>query len=266
MIKVCGVVFGLIKKTHYFNPKDLELKKSDQVVIETDRGIELGRVITPAIFKEKKEVKGLLKDVIRLASSEDIEKFYKFKIQAQATFSRAQEKIKKYQLPMRLIHVEYLLDGLKIVFYFTAKGRIDFRELVKELAAMFKKRIEMYQIGIRDESKLCGSLGICGLVTCCKSFLHKFSSVSINMAKDQNLSLNPAKLSGVCGRLMCCLNYENDFYVEAKRLMPELNSQVIYDGNSATVVGYNVCKKTVIIEFPFSKARTEVKADLVKPA
>lgn len=214
---VIGVRFKEAGKVYYFEPGNLEIKEGDQVIVETARGLEFGLVVLDVKKVNEDEIVQPLKKVLRLATSEDLEQLVINKEKASEAFDICLEKVKEHQLPMKLIDVETTFDNSKIIFYFTAEGRVDFRELVKDLAAIFRTRIELRQIGVRDEAKILGGIGNCGRVLCCHSFLGEFAPVSIKMAKEQNLSLNPAKISGICGRLMCCLKYENDVYQECKK-------------------------------------------------
>ncbi len=219
-MKIVGVRFKPVGKIYYFNPVDFDIKKNDYVVVETARGIELGKVVVGAKEIPPEQLNKPLKDVIRIATDADIELSKTNKAKEKDAFAICQEKIKKHGLEMKLIEVEYTFDGSKILFYFSADGRVDFRELVKDLATVFHTRIELRQIGIRDESKTLGAIGVCGRELCCAKFLGEFEPVSIKMAKEQGLSLNPTKISGTCGRLMCCLKYEQDTYEELIKITP----------------------------------------------
>lgn len=212
MLKVVGVRFKQAGKIYYFAPGDLSLAAADKVIVETARGVEFGEVVIPTRAVEDDEVVQPLKQVIRRATPEDEQVLVANKLKEKEAFQICLRKIADHQLPMKLVDVEYTFDGNKIIFSFTAEGRVDFRELVKDLAAVFRTRIELRQIGVRDEAKMLGGIGSCGRILCCASFLGDFEPVSIRMAKDQKLSLNPTKISGICGRLMCCLKYENDCY------------------------------------------------------
>lgn len=227
MIKVIGVRFRQAGKVYYFDPLDLEISKGQHVIVETARGIEYGDVVLGIREVEDDKVVSPLKPVIRVTTPEDDEKEITNRVKEREAFKVCLEKIKKHNLDMKLIDAEYTFDNNKVLFYFTADGRIDFRELVKDLAAVFRTRIELRQIGVRDETKIRGGLGICGRVLCCNSYLSEFAPVSIKMAKEQNLSLNPTKISGVCGRLMCCLKNEQDTY-------EYLNSQLPSEGDKVT--------------------------------
>ena len=214
MTKVIGIRFRKAGKVYYFSPGENEIKTGDHVIVETARGVEYGYVVLGTHEVDDKKVIQPLKSVIRMATPADEETERRNKEKEKEAFKVCVEKIKKHNLSMKLIDTEYTFDNNKVLFYFTADGRIDFRELVKDLASVFKTRIELRQIGVRDETKIVGGIGICGRPLCCASYLSEFIPVSIKMAKEQNLSLNPTKISGVCGRLMCCLKYEEDTYEE----------------------------------------------------
>ena len=210
MTKVIGVRFRKAGKVYYFSPGDEEIKAGQHVIVETARGVEYGHVVLGSHEVDDKKVIQPLKPVIRMATAADEEIERRNKEKEKEAFKICLEKIKKHELDMKLIDTEYTFDNNKVLFYFTADGRIDFRDLVKDLASVFKTRIELRQIGVRDETKIVGGIGICGRPLCCASYLSEFIPVSIKMAKEQNLSLNPTKISGVCGRLMCCLKYEEE--------------------------------------------------------
>ncbi|MCM1565118.1 MAG: stage 0 sporulation family protein [Dehalobacter sp. 4CP] len=212
MAKVVGIRFKKAGKIYYFLPGSLDIKPNDGVIVETVRGMEYGKAVISLKEISEEEVVSPLKEVLRLATPEDEEIYQNNEKKEKEAFQICLRKIHAHQLPMKLIDVEYTFDGNKIIFSFTAEGRVDFRELVKDLASVFRTRIELRQIGVRDEAKMLGGLGSCGRELCCSSFLGDFEPVSIRMAKDQNLSLNPTKISGICGRLMCCLKYENSCY------------------------------------------------------
>ena len=235
MIKIAWDRFKRTGKIYYFDPVDIDIKTRDYVIVETIRGLEFGRV---EIVKEIDEeiIKGELKPVIRLATEEDKNINVENRNKAKEAIIICEQKVEEHGLDMKLISCEYTFDRSKLLFYFTADGRVDFRELVRDLAAIFKTRIELRQIGVRDEAKYVGGLGCCGRATCCSTFLSEFSPVSIKMAKDQNLSLNPAKISGICGRLMCCLKYEQDGYECINKKMPRLGEIVKTEIGKATVI------------------------------
>lgn len=245
MPKVIGVTFRPAGKIYYFDPEDMELEKNDYVIVETSRGVEFGLVIQPPHEVSQDEVVEPLKPVIRKATIRDKEQYYENKELEREAFTICLDKIEEHGLPMKLVDVEYTFEHNKILFYFTADGRVDFRELVKDLARIFKTRIELRQIGVRDEAKMIGGLGPCGMPTCCTRFLREFEPVSINMAKEQELSLNPAKISGICGRLMCCMRYEEDCYKEMKKEMPDRGQRVKLEVGSGEVIDRNLIKKTV---------------------
>lgn len=216
MPTVVGVTFKVAGKVYYFDPEGKQYAFGDQVVVETSRGTEMGIVTVPPRDIVEEELVQPLKKVLRRATGEDMEQVEKNNSKEKDAFIIAQEKIQDHKLPMKLVDVEYTFDNSKVIFYFTADGRVDFRELVKDLARVFRTRIELRQIGVRDEAKMIGGLGPCGRTLCCQSFLRDFAPVSIKMAKAQDLALNPSKISGICGRLMCCLRYECEDYEERK--------------------------------------------------
>lgn len=226
MTKVIGVRFRTAGKIYFFSPGKLEIKKGDHVIVETARGVEFGLVVAGTREIEDEKVTQPLKSVIRLAAKEDIRKEEKNREKEKEAFVICLEKIRKHGLEMKLIDAEYTFDNNKVLFYFTADGRIDFRELVKDLAGVFRTRIELRQIGVRDETKIRGGIGICGRPLCCHTYLTEFAPVSIKMAKEQNLSLNPTKISGVCGRLMCCLTNEEETYEELNSRLPSIGDTV----------------------------------------
>ncbi len=247
-MKIAGVRFRRAGKLYPFAVGDLELKRDQRVIVETASGLEIGTVVyaDKEAAEDSEEVKGIRK-VVRLATAEDLEREGRNRQKEANAFRTCEEKIAKHKLAMKLVAVEYTFDGNKILFYFTADNRVDFRELVKDLASVFHTRIELRQIGVRDETRILGGLGICGRELCCHSYLADFSPVSIRMAKDQSLSLNPTKISGTCGRLMCCLKNEEDTYEYLNSRLPGLGDQVIIkDGNvKGTVKSVNVLRQTV---------------------
>ena len=226
MTKVIGVRFRQAGKIYFFSPGKLEIKPQDRVIVETARGVEFGKVVTGPKEVEDDKITQPLKSVIRIANEEDYKKEEKNREKEKEAFNICLEKIRKHGLEMKLIDAEYTFDNNKVLFYFTADGRIDFRELVKDLASVFRTRIELRQIGVRDETKIRGGIGICGRPLCCHTYLSEFAPVSIKMAKEQNLSLNPTKISGVCGRLMCCLTNEEETYEELNRQLPGVGDHV----------------------------------------
>ena len=226
MIKVIGVRFRQAGKVYFFDPMNMKIEKGQHVIVETARGVEYGNVVLGIREVEDDKVVLPLKPVIRIATAEDDKKEEANRKKEKEAYKICLEKIAKHKLEMKLIDVEYTFDNNKVLFYFTADGRIDFRELVKDLAAVFRTRIELRQIGVRDETKIRGGIGICGRVLCCQSYLSEFIPVSIKMAKEQNLSLNPAKISGMCGRLMCCLKNEQDTYEYLNSRLPDVGDKV----------------------------------------
>ena len=249
MIKIVGVRFKNAGKIYYFDPVDFEIEKNIDVVVETARGLEYGKIVVGPKEIEEEKLISPLKPIIRIATEEDKAIYRENKEKAKETFEICQQKIKEHGLTMFLIDCEYTFDRNKLIFYFTAEGRIDFRELVKDLASIFKTRIELRQIGVRDEAKSIGGLGTCGRKLCCSSWLGDFQPVSIKMAKDQSLSLNPTKISGICGRLFCCLKYEHDVYVEAIEKMPVVGSIVKVDNQKGKVIEINPLLEQMKIEF-----------------
>lgn len=251
--KVVGIRFKKAGKIYYFDPHQIALTVGDGAIVETTRGVEYGSVVTAPKIVGEEQVVTPLKRVIRKATPKDETTLAANKEKETEAYQICLEKIKKHGLPMKLIDVEQTFDNNKIIFYFTADGRVDFRELVKDLAAVFRTRIELRQIGVRDEAKMCGGLGCCGRELCCSSWLGEFAPVSIRMAKDQRLSLNPTKISGICGRLMCCLKYENEVYEDAKKKFPSIGSVVKTPEGLAKVIDYNIFKETVTAEIRENK-------------
>ncbi len=241
---VVGVRFKKAGKVYYFDPVDLPVEKDSHVIVETARGVEYGKVVIGQMTVKENDVVLPLKRVIRIASQGDSVTVEQNREAAREALSTCAKKVAEHQLRMKLVDVEYTFDRNKIIFYFTAEGRIDFRELVKDLAGIFRTRIELRQIGVRDEAKILGGIGPCGRTLCCSTWLGDFAPVSIKMAKDQNLSLNPTKISGLCGRLMCCLKYEHDNYESAKDEMPTVGSRVVTSMGSGKVVGLHVKERT----------------------
>ena len=260
MIKVIGVRFRKAGKVYFFDPAGMEIKTGDHVIVETARGIEFGHVVLGNREVEDKKVVQPLKPVIRMATRADEEVERKNKEKEKEAFKICLEKIKKHDLQMKLIDAEYTFDNNKVLFYFTAAGRIDFRELVKDLAAVFKTRIELRQIGVRDETKIMGGVGICGRALCCHSYLSEFIPVSIKMAKEQNLSLNPTKISGVCGRLMCCLKNEEETYEELNSKLPNIGDYVTTDdGLKGEVHSVRVLRQLVKVVVTVDRDEKEIR-------
>ena len=276
MIKVVGVRFKKAGKIYYFDPAGLDIEKGNFVVVETARGIEFGECVIGLKEINENDVIAPLKSVLRVATGSDIEKHNQNKEKEKDAFSICLKKIAEHKLTMKLIDVEYTFDNNKVLFYFTADGRIDFRQLVKDLASIFKTRIELRQIGVRDETKILGGIGICGRCLCCHTYLSEFAPVSIRMAKEQNLSLNQTKISGVCGRLMCCLKNEQETYEELNRRLPGIGDTVTTpDGIQGNVQSVNVLRQLVkvvveigdekeIQEFPVGELKFRSRKKKVK--
>ena len=267
MKRIIGVRFRTAGKIYYFDPVGFEIKRGDHVIVETARGVEYGTVVGGIREVDDSKVVQPLKPVLRIANERDDEQEAANKVKEQKAFAICQEKIKKHKLEMKLIDAEYTFDNNKVLFYFTADGRIDFRELVKDLAGVFKTRIELRQIGVRDETKILGGIGICGRQLCCHTHLSEFVPVSIKMAKEQNLSLNPTKISGVCGRLMCCLKHEEETYEDLNRRLPNPGDFVTTDdGLKGEVSGVNVLRQLVkvIVNVGDEKEIREYRADQLR--
>ena len=262
MIKIVGVRFKKAGKIYYFDPVDLDIKLGQDVIVETARGLEYGKVVIGGKEIEESKLVSPLKPIIRVANEADMKAYTENKLKAKETFEVCQEKIKEHGLNMFLIDCEYTFDRNKLIFYFTADGRIDFRELVKDLASIFKTRIELRQIGVRDEAKVIGGLGPCGRKLCCSSWLGDFQPVSIKMAKDQSLSLNPTKISGICGRLFCCLKYEHDVYSEAIEQLPSVGALVQTPDGKAKVMDINPLLGQIRVEFQDKTAKIFFKDDV----
>ena len=245
MKRIIGVRFKRLGKIYFFDPKWLEVKKGESVIVETAQGEEIAEVVVPNRMIEEEKVVAPLKKVLRLASPRDIKHAEECKKKEKEAFELCNKKIKEHNLQMTLTDVEYKFDNSKILFYFTADGRVDFRELVKDLASIYKTRIELRQIGVRDEVKRIGGNGVCGRELCCCSFLSDFETVSIKMAKEQNISLNPSKISGNCGRLMCCLKYEQEVYEEKLKKLPNVGAIVKTPDGKGEVEGLETLKETV---------------------
>lgn len=267
MIKVIGVRFRNVGKVYYFNPKSFQIKAGEHVIVETARGVEYGTVVIGPREVTDDQVVQPLKDVIRVATPKDDAKAEQNTKKEKEAYQICVRKIREHELEMKLIDVEYTFDNNKVLFYFTADGRIDFRELVKDLAAVFKTRIELRQIGVRDETKILGGIGICGRGLCCHTYLSEFAPVSIKMAKEQNLSLNPTKISGVCGRLMCCLKNEQETYEYLNKRLPNVGDMVTTpEGIKGEVQGVNVLRQIVkvVVEVDDEKEVREYKPEELK--
>ena len=260
MTKVIGVRFRQAGKIYFFAPGKLQVKQGDKVIVETARGVEFGSVVTGPKEVPDEEIMQPLKPVIRIATEEDKQTEEKNREKEKEAFDICLEKIRKHELDMKLINAEYTFDNNKVLFYFTADGRIDFRELVKDLAAVFRTRIELRQIGVRDETKIRGGIGICGRPLCCHTYLSEFAPVSIKMAKEQNLSLNPTKISGVCGRLMCCLTNEEETYEDLNSRLPALGDYVTTpDGLRGEVQSVSVLRQLVKVVVTMDDDEKEVR-------
>ncbi|GLH63911.1 stage 0 sporulation family protein [Parageobacillus sp. G301] len=248
MYNVVGVRFKKAGKIYYFDPGELSISAGEFVIVETIRGIEYGKVVISNKQVDENDIVLPLKKVIRVADAKDKLIVEENKKAAREAYDICLKKVEEHGLEMKLVDVEYTFDRNKVIFYFTADGRVDFRELVKDLAAIFRTRIELRQIGVRDEAKMLGGIGPCGRMLCCSTFLGDFEPVSIKMAKDQNLSLNPTKISGLCGRLMCCLKYENDEYETAKEQLPDLGEYVETPHGLGKVIGLNILERVLQVE------------------
>lgn len=255
---IIGVRFAEVGKIYYFDPGELELEMNDKVVVETSRGVEFGEVVLAPREVAEKEITKPLKKVLRKADDRDLKKIEANRQKEKEAFRTCSERIAKHKMDMKLIDVEYTFDGSKIIFYFTAEGRVDFRELVKDLASVFKTRIELRQIGVRDEAKKIGGLGPCGRPCCCSAFLGDFQPVSIKMAKEQNLSLSPTKISGLCGRLMCCLNYEQEHYHDMCKKLPRVGRTVKTPDGSGEVAETNALTGKVKVKLPLEDGTFEL--------
>ncbi len=264
MLEVVGVRFRRAGKIYYFDPGALELKPGQEVIVETSRGLEFGEVVQKNKEVGTEEVVPPLRLVRRMVATADLQQLAENRQKEMEAEKICLEKIEKHGLEMKLVDVEYTFDRNKIIFYFTADGRIDFRELVKDLAAIFRTRIELRQIGVRDEAKMLGGLGPCGRGLCCATFLEDFGPVSIRMAKEQNLSLNPTKISGICGRLMCCLRYEAEHYESSRGDFPSPGDQVITPRGQGKVVNRNIISKTVLVEMPATSGQEEFPLDEIE--
>lgn len=245
MVKVAGVRFKKAGKIYYFDPDELKVEKGTNVIVETARGMEFGTVTSGIKDVPESDIVPPLKKIVRIADENDVVQHKENVRKKQRALELCQEKVNKHNLQMKLIDVEYTFDNSKIIFYFTADGRVDFRELVKDLAGVFKMRIELRQIGVRDEAKMVGGIGTCGKGLCCHTWLPEFEPVSIKMAKVQNLSLNPTKISGICSRLMCCLKYENDIYYELRRGMPEVGERIKTEDGIGVVLESNILENKI---------------------
>ncbi len=259
MAKVIGVRFKRAGKIYYFDPDDKKVEVSQHVIVETVRGIEYGEVVLGEREVEESELNATLKKVIRVATDDDAKTVEENLKKASEAFSVCEEKIVNHNLDMKLVDVEYTFDNNKIIFYFTADGRVDFRELVKDLASVFRVRIELRQIGVRDEAKMLGGLGGCGRPCCCNQFLGEFQPVSIKMAKEQNLSLSPTKISGLCGRLMCCLKYEQDYYESMSKCMVRIGRSVATPDGPGIVLDNNALTETSVVRVELDDGTFDIR-------
>lgn len=249
MKNIVGIRFKKLGKIYFFNPKGLKVKKGDKVIVETTQGEELAEVLIPNRYVEDEKIIAPLKKVVRIANNRDIKRYDECRKIEKEAFDICKQKIKEHKLNMTLTEVECKFDNSKVIFYFTADGRIDFRDLVKDLAAIYRTRIEMRQIGVRDEVRRIGGNGVCGRELCCCTFLSDFEAVSIKMAKEQNISLNPSKISGNCGRLMCCLKYENEVYEDKLKRLPNVGAIVKTEDGEGEVDGVETLKERVKVKF-----------------
>ena len=257
---IIGVSFRQAGKVYFFDPGDEQIERGEHVIVETAKGVEYGTVVVPNREMAEEKIVAPLKKIIRVATPKDEDIELKNREKEKDAYKICLEKIAKHRLEMKLIAAEYTFDNNKLLFYFTADGRIDFRELVKDLASVFRTRIELRQIGVRDETKICGGIGICGRTLCCHSYLSEFAPVSIKMAKEQNLSLNPTKISGVCGRLMCCLKNEEEAYEELNSRLPHIGSHVkMAEGLDAEVQSVSVLKQLVKVIVFLDDGEKEVR-------
>lgn len=257
MVKVTGVRFKRAGKIYFFDPGDLKVQPGDSVVVETARGQEFGIVAEEIREVSEKEIVPPLRKVLRLADEKDIRQNEENLNKRERSLALCQEKVNKHKLDMKLVDVEHTFDNSKVIFYFTSDGRVDFRDLVKDLAGVFKMRIELRQIGVRDEAKLIGGIGTCGKALCCHTWLPDFEPVSIKMAKVQGLSLNPTKISGICGRLMCCLKYENDVYCELRRGMPDVGEKVRTADGVGLVIESNILENRIKVRLVVEEKTAE---------
>jgi cell fate regulator YaaT (PSP1 superfamily) len=264
LYSVIAVRFKNVGKKYYFDPRDLELTIGDKVLVETARGIEFGEIVSSIKEVTEDEIFLPIKPILRVATEEDIRKFNQNKAEEPEVIRICKELIEKNNLNMSLLASEYTFDRTKLIIYFSAESRIDFRQLVKDLASVFKTRIELRQVGVRDAAKYVGGLGPCGRVLCCSTFLGNFDTVSIKMAKNQHLSLNPQKISGACGKLLCCLRYESDFYDEVAEIMPDMGEIVLTPDGQAKVIGMNALIETVKVVLQETSALRHYELDQIK--
>ena len=264
MQKIVGIRFREAGKIYYFDPVQIFLKIDDKVIAETARGLEYGTVASKVRYIDEEELKHPIKPIVRKATAKDTKSYLLNLGKADESLDICQQQVTKHKLQMKLIRAEHAFDGSKIIFYFTADGRIDFRELVKDLASIFKIRIELRQIGVRDEAKIIGGIGVCGRELCCNKWMGEFQTVSIKMAKEQGLSLNPSKISGICGRLLCCLKYEHECYEEALKTLPEVGDGVHTPSGNGYVLKINTLAQTVIVKLKVDDIIKTFNADEIK--
>lgn len=247
MIKVVGIAFKDGGRIYFFDPNNIDLKTNDSVIVETEKGLQYGKVVTPVVEKNKQSLNLPIKKVLRIATEDDERKNILNVEESKRAFKECERLINKYNLNMKLIDSSFTFGREQLIFHFLSEVRVDFRDLAKDLAGLFKTRIELRQVGVRDKAKEIGGLGPCGRILCCTNYLLNFDSVSINMAKNQNLSLNPTKINGSCGRLLCCLNYENDVYEEYRKSLPEIGERIEYNGKEGRVVELDILNKKYVI-------------------
>jgi len=257
-----GVAFRRVARSYWFDPAGYELKEWDKVIVETTRGQEMGTVRIPPREVTEEDLQAPLKPILRPATSEDLEQYRQNLYMAKEAMGICRDKIAKHGLPMKLVHCEYAFDRTQLTFYFVAENRVDFRELVRDLAATFRTRIQLLQIGPRDQAKMMGGIGPCGLTLCCSTFLKEFTPISMKMAKDQSLFLNPVKFSGVCGKLMCCLQYEHEMYKDARSRLPRIGDAVQTPRGEGRVNDLNILKEEVMVEFPDGTIVTYAASEL----
>jgi len=262
MVTIVGIRFKRVGRIYYFDPREFtDLQVGEWVIVETAKGTEAGRVVIAPRQVEESQLTDPLKPVLRRATRQDMVLQQYYRAQEASALATCQERVQAYNLPMKLVSADYSFDGSRLTIAFTAEGRVDFRELVKDLAALFKTRIELRQIGDRDEAKAYNGLGICGRTYCCSSWLQDFPTVSIKMAKEQELPLNPSKITGACGRLLCCLAYENDLYASVKQGLPKVGEAVALPAGKGTLISHNVLKGTVTVELEAGQRRVDVAVD-----
>jgi cell fate regulator YaaT (PSP1 superfamily) len=257
-----GIAFKRVARSYWFDPAGYELKEWDKVIVETARGQEMGTVRIPPREVVDEDLQAPLKPILRPATPEDLEQYRQNLYMAKEAFGICRDKIAKHGLPMKLVHCEYAFDRTQLTFYFVAENRVDFRELVRDLAATFRTRIQLLQIGPRDQAKMMGGMGPCGLTLCCSTFLKEFTPISMKMAKDQSLFLNPVKFSGVCGKLMCCLQYEHEMYKDARSRLPRIGDAVPTPRGEGRVNDLNILKEEVMVEFPNGTIVTYAASEL----